>query len=81
MDVMTYNDSSSGHMVAPVSAESAQAAFNDACGDSLQRREDVAHPGMHVGKSGNDSAVLLLHLDLPLSIRHDTTHYAVRTQH
>ena len=53
VDVVTYNDSSSGHMAAPVSTESAQAAFNDACGDSFQRREDVARPGLHIGKSGN----------------------------
>ncbi|KAL3142322.1 hypothetical protein ABBQ38_002663 [Trebouxia sp. C0009 RCD-2024] len=51
VDVMTYDDSSSGH-VAPVSAESALAAFNDACGDSFHRREDVHHPAMHIGKSG-----------------------------
>lgn len=51
MDVMTYDDSSSGQM-APVSAESAEAAFKDACGNSFQRREDVFHPASHVAKSG-----------------------------
>lgn len=51
MDIATYDESVSGR-VAPVSAEAAQAAFNDACSDSFQRREDVTHPGMHVGKSG-----------------------------
>ena len=58
VDVMTYDDSSSGQ-VAPVSAESALAAFDDACGDSFQRREDVVHPAMHIGKSGEKSTVLL----------------------
>lgn len=58
VDVMTYDDSSSGH-VAPVSAESALAAFNDACGDSFHRREDVHHPAMHIGKSGMKPTVLL----------------------
>ena len=51
VEVITYADSPSDH-VAPVSPESAQAAFNDACGDSFQRREGIAHPGMHIGKSG-----------------------------
>ena len=55
LDVVTYSDSPSGHLGVPVSAESAQAAFNDACGDSFHRREDVAHPGMHIGKSGGVS--------------------------
>lgn len=58
VDVMTYDDSSPGQ-VAPVSAESALAAFNDACGDSFHRREEVNHPAMHIGKSGMASTVLL----------------------
>lgn len=51
VEVMTYDESASGH-VAPVSAESAQAAFQEACATSMKRREDVSHPEMHVGKSG-----------------------------
>ena len=58
VDVMTYNDSSSGQ-VAPVSAESAEATFNDACGNSFQRLQDVAHPAMHIGKSGVIHSILL----------------------
>lgn len=58
VDVVTYDESSPGQ-VAPVTAESAEAAFNDACGDSFQRREDVLHPDMHIGKSGMIHSVLL----------------------
>ena len=49
--VVTYDDSTPGQ-VAPVSAEPAEAAFNDACGDSFRRHEDTAHPGSHIGQSG-----------------------------
>ena len=60
VEVVTYDESASGH-VAPVSAESAQAACKEACATSMKRREDVTHPEMHVGKSGgsHDSALLL----------------------
>lgn len=51
IEVVTYDEASSAH-VPLVSADSAQAAFQDACSSSLKRREDVAQPGMHVGKSG-----------------------------
>ncbi len=51
LEVVTYDESASGH-VAPVSAESAQAAFKEACATSMKRQEDVTHPEMHVGKSG-----------------------------
>ncbi|KAA6428897.1 MAG: hypothetical protein FRX49_01007 [Trebouxia sp. A1-2] len=54
VEVMTYDESASGH-VAPVSAESAQAAFQEACATSMKRREDVSHPEMHVGKSDESS--------------------------
>ncbi|DBA70737.1 TPA: hypothetical protein ACH3X2_011636 [Trebouxia sp. C0005] len=54
VEVMTYDESASGH-VAPVSAESAQAAFEEACATSMKRREDVSHPEMHVGKSDESS--------------------------
>jgi len=68
VEVVTYDESASGH-VAPVSAESAQAAFKEACATSMKRREDVTHPAMHVGKSGGslDSA---LPLTLPNSSHH-----------
>ena len=49
--VVTSDESASGH-VAPVSAESAQAAFKEACATSMKRQEDVTHPEKHVGKSG-----------------------------
>lgn len=49
--VVTYDDSSAGH-VSPVSTEAAQAAFQNACSSSFQRREDVTHPEHHVCKSG-----------------------------
>lgn len=64
--VMTYDDSSSGQ-VAPITAESAAVAFSHACGDSFQRREDVAHPAMHIGKSGVIYSVLLKPLELGFS--------------
>ena len=61
--VMTYDDSSPGQVV-PVSAESAEAAFNDACGDSFYRHEDTTHPASHIGKSGVTHTLLLKPLDL-----------------
>ena len=51
IEVVTYGEAASVH-VPLVSADSARAAFQDACSSSLKRREDVAQPGMHVGKSG-----------------------------
>ena len=74
VDVMTYDDSSSGQ-VAPVSAESALAAFNDACGDSFQRREDVDHPARHISKSGKKSPVLLqlCETDCSISLHADSS--------
>ena len=51
VDVMTYDDSAADH-VALVSAESAQAAFEQAGQNSFVRREDAVHPGMHIAAAG-----------------------------
>lgn len=74
VDVMTYDDSSSGQ-VAPVSAASAEAAFKEACGNSFQRREDVVHPASHVGKSGTICFLLLCFLLFFLRYQHVSLQY------
>lgn len=51
VDVVTYDDSAADH-VAPVSAESAQAAFEQAGQNSFVRREDAVHPEMHIAADG-----------------------------
>lgn len=51
VDVVTYDDSAADH-VAPVSAEAAQVAFEQAGRSSFVRREDAEHPGMHVAGLG-----------------------------
>lgn len=60
VDIVTYDDSAADH-VAPVSAESAQAAFQQAGQNSMERQEDVVHPGMHIAQTGE----LLLKFLLP----------------
>ena len=72
VEVVTYDESASGH-VAPVSAESAQAAFKEACATSMKRQEDVTHPEMHVGKSGGSHESALLST-LPNSNHHQRWH-------
>lgn len=51
VDVVTYDDAAADH-VAPLSAESAQAAFEQAGQNSFVRREDAVHPGMHIAAAG-----------------------------
>ena len=51
VDIVTYDDSAADH-VAPVSAESAQLAFQQAGQSSMTRQADAVHPGMHIAQTG-----------------------------